>query len=392
MAIILKQIYKGARPVTDKNSLSLIGSLIQSQVIGGYGKNFNTVDFSSPDGEMLQRLVRDVWNFSAAKNYHTLRDLTLALVDENGKTRTFEQFEEAAKKISATYNVTWLRTEYNMAVGSATMAARWTDFTKTAEIMPYLQYQTVGDDRVRNEHALLNGVIRKISDEFWSTHYPPNGWGCRCDVIQLATGTASETEKIPNVPISPMFKTNLANSGLIFPPGHPYYNGVAPEVLKQALCYLPDDVVYNEVYKSDSGARVLLHILHGIDETARNITTAKFLADQGYTVKLLPVLGESDDKIRELIYRTKSFKPGKNPDALINNRVAELKQAISSKSGIHNAIRRGGKQSEFLIIHLQEAIDSNDLDRYVRGKMNQSKAAKEVWVINSNGIAKYNQP
>ena len=46
-------------------------------------------------------------------------------------------------------------------------------------------YRTAGDDRVRPEHAALNGVTLPPSDDFWESYYPPNGWRCRCTVVQV---------------------------------------------------------------------------------------------------------------------------------------------------------------------------------------------------------------
>lgn len=387
---VLDEIWNGTAGLTDAGILKLVGSVLQSQVIEGYGKNFMQVDWDTPDAEMLTRLTRDVWNFSAAKNYQQMRDMTLAMRDENGKLRSFGDFKDIAGSINEKYNSSWLRTEYNQAIGSATMAARWSEFEANKKIMPFLQYSTVGDKRVRDSHRALEGIIRKIDDQFWATHYPPNGWGCRCSVNQLPNSNAKETKEIPDAPIPAMFRTNLAQSGLIFPAGHPYYDGIPTDVLRRSIQTVPADAAYNTIYKSENGKTVQVHLLHGIDEMAKNVNAAKLLADAGYNVKLLPIL--DDDKIREKIYGTKDFVKGKNPDALINGKIFDIKTTVSNKNAIHNSIKRGQKQADGIVIHLSEKMEEEKIRQYVKGQMTQSVYIDDVWVINKEGNPlKYNR-
>lgn len=53
------------------------------------------------------------------------------------------------------------------------------------EVFPFWQYKTMGDDRVRDSHAALDGLILPANDPFWKTHFPPWEWGCRCQVIPM---------------------------------------------------------------------------------------------------------------------------------------------------------------------------------------------------------------
>lgn len=53
------------------------------------------------------------------------------------------------------------------------------------EILWGYKYVTVGDDRVRGEHVGFDGVTLPKADLFWQTHWPPNGWACRCAVISI---------------------------------------------------------------------------------------------------------------------------------------------------------------------------------------------------------------
>lgn len=50
------------------------------------------------------------------------------------------------------------------------------------------EYVTTGDDRVREEHEKLDGIRRRKNDPFWKRYMPPNGWGCRCSVIEIFRG------------------------------------------------------------------------------------------------------------------------------------------------------------------------------------------------------------
>lgn len=51
--------------------------------------------------------------------------------------------------------------------------------------MPLLVYRSMRDRRVRAAHRRLEGVTLPKDDSFWDTHYPPNGWRCRCKVFAI---------------------------------------------------------------------------------------------------------------------------------------------------------------------------------------------------------------
>lgn len=50
------------------------------------------------------------------------------------------------------------------------------------DAVEYLRYISVLDNRTRPAHKALHGTILKKDDPFWKSHYPPNGWNCRCRV------------------------------------------------------------------------------------------------------------------------------------------------------------------------------------------------------------------
>lgn len=46
----------------------------------------------------------------------------------------------------------------------------------------YLRYVAIDDNRVRQSHKALHGLILHRDHAFWKTCYPPNDWNCRCRV------------------------------------------------------------------------------------------------------------------------------------------------------------------------------------------------------------------
>ena len=133
---------------------------------------------------MRQRLSRSNYIFSGLKTFHELNEAFPSLLDENGNRKPFERFLNDVQNINNTYNKNYLRAEYNFAHSSAQMAAKWQLFIQDGDRY-YLQYRTQHDDRVRPEHAALDGVTLPPSDSFWKSYYPPNGWNCRCNVVQV---------------------------------------------------------------------------------------------------------------------------------------------------------------------------------------------------------------
>jgi hypothetical protein len=103
------------------------------------------------------------------------------------------------------------------------MASKWQKFNADKNTLPLLQFDTVGDGRVRVAHQALDGIIKPVDDPFWNSFYPPLDWNCRCSVRQLADGevTITDSDKLPQ--IKDEFKYNWGKEQFIFPPNHPQF-------------------------------------------------------------------------------------------------------------------------------------------------------------------------
>lgn len=64
------------------------------------------------------------------------------------------------------------------------MAAKWEEFTEDGDRYNP-QYRTANDSKVRPEHATMHGITLPPSYPLWEEFYPPNGWNCRCNVLQV---------------------------------------------------------------------------------------------------------------------------------------------------------------------------------------------------------------
>ena len=186
------------------------------------------------DGMRLS-LQKSDWIFSGMKTFHELHEAFPSLLDEHGERKPFERFYNDVRKVDETYNRNYLRAEYNFATASAEMAAKWEQYERDGDRY-YLQYRTVGDSHVREEHAAINGTTLPVSHPFWDTHYPPNGWNCRCLVVQVRKSSHEQTseeelskrtkalaeQQAKSKGKSEMFRFNPGKQRKVFPDYNPY--------------------------------------------------------------------------------------------------------------------------------------------------------------------------
>jgi SPP1 gp7 family putative phage head morphogenesis protein len=173
-------------------------------------------------------LTNNIYIFSGAKTYQQTRAMTAMLADPELQSN-FYKFKEAVKPMFNLYNQDYLQAEYQTAKASARMASDWKRIEADADVLPLLQYQTIGDGRVRPTHQALDNIIRPISDPFWKQYYPPNGWRCRCTVIQLSEGQETDLSKFtPPDDVPPLFRMNAGIDGYVFKEKgkdkHPYFD------------------------------------------------------------------------------------------------------------------------------------------------------------------------
>ena len=92
------------------------------------------------------------------------------------------------------------------------MGAQWQEYESPEgqESIWGYEYITVGDNRVREEHAALDGTKLPRTDGFWLANWPPNGWNCRCSVLPIFDDTKPKPPKLVDVPEEFQFNPGLA--------------------------------------------------------------------------------------------------------------------------------------------------------------------------------------
>ena len=78
-----------------------------------------------------------------------------------------------------------LKTIFDVNLSTAYAAGHWKKIVDNADDAPFLMYDAVDDNRVRPLHHSWDNKILRWNNPWWQTHYPPNGWLCRCSVITL---------------------------------------------------------------------------------------------------------------------------------------------------------------------------------------------------------------
>jgi len=121
----------------------------------------------------------NVFHFSAAKTLAELQELNRIYRESS----SFDDFRKKAAEVTRTYNEVWQKTEWQTGTLISESTANYNRLAGKKKLFPYWQYKTVGDDKVRPEHRMIDDVVLPADDPRWKKIWPPNGWKCRCYVV-----------------------------------------------------------------------------------------------------------------------------------------------------------------------------------------------------------------
>ena len=78
-----------------------------------------------------------------------------------------------------------LKLIYDTNTRQAYATGLWERVERSKKALPYVRYITRRDGRVRAAHQAWDNLTLPVDHEFWKTHWPPNGWRCRCRVMSM---------------------------------------------------------------------------------------------------------------------------------------------------------------------------------------------------------------
>lgn len=147
------------------------------------------------------RAWTDLWQQAHARAFTVAGATTAGLVEdfrqavqkaiEKGTTLT--DFRKDFDRIVATHGWSYNGTRgwrsaviYNTNLRMARGAGKWAQIERTKADRPYIRYTAILDGVTRPLHRGWNGIILPVEHIWWDTHFPPNGWNCRCSVQSVS--------------------------------------------------------------------------------------------------------------------------------------------------------------------------------------------------------------
>ena len=161
--------------------------------------------------EAMQELAIDK-SFSQARDLMRLKKL---------HRKAFQEYRKMAKKVDSNYNEVWIRAEFNTLFAQAESMKNWDENRK-----PLLRYMTQRDEKVRDSHAIMDGITLPVDHPFWKEFYPPNDFNCRCYTVSLDGAKETDMLKVDMGKVrdetNPNFWNNPSLTGKIFRYGNTY--------------------------------------------------------------------------------------------------------------------------------------------------------------------------
>jgi len=174
---------------------------------------------------LYERYILNYTQFSAGKTLEEVKELQNLVFNSDESIKPIGKFINDANSYKQQISDTWLRVEYDNAIGNAVMADKWQQIEEDKDIYPYWKYETMHDIRVRHDHAELDGKIFEIGDPNGDAVVPRNSWNCRCRAVSVDYGktqTKEQSKVLLEKYVDEQFRFNPAKQGMFPKKDCPY--------------------------------------------------------------------------------------------------------------------------------------------------------------------------
>ncbi|KQZ87208.1 hypothetical protein ASD64_07135 [Mesorhizobium sp. Root157] len=224
-----------------------------------------------------------------------------------------------------------LQTIYWANTRTAYAAGQWERAQRTKGALPFFIYELGPSSVHRDAHVAIEGTVLPIDDAFWDTHYPPNGWGCKCRVRAI---TRFEAVKVG---VSPEPEIQWRN----------YRNKRTGEVSR-----VPEGV--DPGWHTNPGkarARTLLHAMADRIELAEPVAAKRIVADlwESRTPEAYAAMPERVQLPVAIAPQAIAKLRGVGPTVVVSN------ETLAVKSGKHRHVDPAS------FGRVQELLDSGEL-------------------------------
>lgn len=365
-----------------------------------------------PYPDLTVKLHENTYMFSGFKTTIMADEIASLLRDEKGNIKSFDKFYQDIRGIDDKYNKQYLSSEYAHAVSSTQAAMEWAGFAEGSDRYN-LQYRTANDGNVRREHQALNDITLPFDDQFWNHYMPPNGWRCRCRVIQVRKSKYEVSDSARAMRIGDkmtedekmkIFRYNPGKEGRVFPQKHPYFPKGCGDCTKANLAFesnreqcracveikrchdvfnrgekaktfsieekrkvyaLPVDKQFDVIRSESNKLQILRHkLVHPSRSDYMRVQAAGYAyAKTHKTVELLPEVYMSEHDART---KLGIDKVSGNPDLRVDNQLIDVKSPFSARKILANA-NHSSKQGaivcitdDFIILSKEEAKQKSE--------------------------------
>ena len=235
-----------------------------------------------------------------------------------------------------------LRTIFDTNMRTARAAGQWERIQKSKRVLPQLLYVRTTSSEPRKAHLAFVGLVLPVDDAFWRTHFPPNGWGCKCAVRQISAGEAKRYLSTPGYTDNPgkIVREEFVNTrtGAVervpagIDPGFAWNPGMARDRQRKLADMLGrklDDVARVEELEN-AARRIAREVIESptFEALHREATEAGLVRAEA--AKAAKAAGLSADAVRAAENAAAPFRTINQPVAILPSRLDHLRRGLNA--------------------------------------------------------------